>query len=291
MTGLFVLIVIGTVAGVLVVTSGVLQARQDLYMRVTTALDLNQDTRVLLQGLEIGRIRQVSAVVDSASGGLSFVARLSVAERYPDGAAVALPVGTHAVIEQVNPIAAPVVQLILPVGAPLGDFLAPGDTIRSERRTTTVDALGRVATDLGEEMRRTLEDTRALAARAQQTAITAQRLLTSNAPLVQEALERLSATLNRTDRLIANIEPRLAPLQDSLLATLADARVVLRRLDRVATTAEAMTGENRTAVSEMIQHLHNSAAMLEHFAEQISRRPTRLLTGVRPQIDSVPAPR
>jgi ABC-type transporter Mla subunit MlaD len=286
-----VLVVIGTVVGVLVVTSGVLQARHDLYMRAATALDLNQDTRVLLQGLEIGRIREVSAVVDSASGGLSFVARLSVAERYPDGAAVALPTGTHAVIEQINPIAPPVVQLILPTGVPLGAFLQPGDTIRSERRTTTVDAVGRLATDLGQEMRRTLEDTRALALRAQQTAITAQRLLADNAPRVQEALERLALTLDRTDALIADVEPRIAPIQDSLLATLGDARAVLRRMDRVATTAEAMTGENRTAINEMVQHLHNSAAMLEHFAEQISRRPTRLLTGVRPLIDTVPAAR
>ena len=291
MTGLFVLVVIGTVMGVLVVTSGVLQARQDLYMRAATALDLNQDTRVLLQGLEIGRIREVSAVVDSASGGLSFVARLSVAERYPDGAAVALPAGTRAVIEQVNPIAPPVVQLILPTGAPLGANLAPGDTILSERRSTAMDVLGRVATDLGDELRRTLEDTRALAARAQQTAITAQRLLTSNSPRVQDVLERLSATLDRTERLIAMVEPRLTPIQDSLLATLGDAREVLRRMDRVATTAESVTSENRTAVNEMIQHLHNTTAMLEHFADQVSRRPARLLTGVKPRADSVPTPR
>jgi cob(I)alamin adenosyltransferase len=108
---------------------------------------------------------------------------------------------------------------------------------------------------------------------------------------VQEALERLALTLDRTDALIADVEPRIAPIQDSLLATLGDARAVLRRMDRVATTAEAMTGENRTAINEMVQHLHNSAAMLEHFAEQISRRPTRLLTGVRPLIDTVPAAR
>jgi ABC-type transporter Mla subunit MlaD len=286
-----VLVVIGTVAGVLVVTSGVLVARQDIYMRAATALDLNQDTRVLLQGLEIGRIRQVNPAVDSAGGGLSFVARLSILERYPDGEPVALPRGTRAVIEQLNPIAPPVVQLLVPGGEPGAEYLAPGDTLVSERRTTAMDALGRVATDLSEELRRTLEETRALARRGQETAAEAHRLLTTSAPVVKQALDRLTSSLDRAEHVLADIEPRVIPLHDSVLAILADTRQVLRRVDRVASTAESMTGENRTAISELIQHLHNSAAMLEHFTEQVSRRPTRLLTGVKPVADTIPAPR
>ncbi|HWP38027.1 MAG TPA: hypothetical protein VNL18_10790 [Gemmatimonadales bacterium] len=285
------LLVIGTVVGVLVVTSGVLVARQDLYMRASTALDLTQDTRVLLQGLDIGRIRQVNAVVDSATGSLSFVARLSITERYPDGAPVALPRGTRAVIEQINPIAPPVVQLLVPEGAPAVGYVAPGDTLISERRTTTMDALGRMATDLSDELRRTLEDARALARRGERAALEAHRLIATSAPVVTEALQRLSGSLDRAERVLAQIEPRIVPLNDSVLAALADARAVLRRLDRAATNAEAMTDESRPQIAELIQHLHNSAAMLEHFTEQVSRRPTRLITGVKPQMDTIPSPR
>ena len=291
MTGLFVLAVLGAVAGALIVTSGVLEARQDIFMRAATALDLNQDTRVLLQGLEIGRIREVSAVVDSSSGGLAFVARLSLTERYPDGAAVALPIGTRAVIEQVNPIAPPVVQLIMPTGALRGGFLTPGDTIASERRTTTMDALGSVATDLGAELRHTLEDTRALAARVQQTTATAQKLFATSAPLVEDALRRVATSLDRADRLLADIEPRVAPLHDSLLAVLSDARAVLGRVYRVAANAQDMTDGRKAAIDELIQHLHNSASMLEHFTAEVSRRPHRLLTGVTPQVDTIRTPR
>ncbi len=285
------LVVLGTVVGVLVVTSGVLVARQDLYMRASTALDLTQDTRVLLQGLDIGRIRQVNAVVDSATGSLSFVARLSIMERYPDGAPVALPRGTRAVIEQINPIAAPVVQLLVPDGAPPGGYLTPEDTLISERRTTTMDALGRVANDLSQELARTLEATRELAERGERTALEAHRLIVTSAPVVTQALERLSGSLDRAERVLAQIEPRIVPLNDSVLAALADARAILRRLDRAATNAEAMTDESRPAIAELIQHLHQSAAMLEHFTEQVSRRPTRLITGVKPPRDTVPSPR
>jgi ABC-type transporter Mla subunit MlaD len=288
---LFVLVVLGTVVGVLVVTSGVLVARQDLYMRASTALDLTQDTRVLLQGLDIGRIRQVNAVVDSATGGLSFVARLSILERYPDGAPVALPRGTRAVIEQINPIAPPVVQLLVPDGTPPGGYLGPEDTLISERRTTTMDALGRVASDLSQELSRTLEATRELARRGERTALEAHRLIVTSAPVVTQALERLSGSLDRAERVLAQIEPRIVPLNDSVLAALADARAILRQLDRAATNAEAMTAESRPAIAELIQHLHQSAAMLEHFTEQVSRRPTRLITGVKPPMDTVPSPR
>lgn len=282
MTGFFVLVILGVIAGVLIVTSGLLEARQDLFMRAASAQDLTSDTRVLLQGLEIGRVRQVNATMDSSSGRLAFVARLTIMERFPDGAAVTIPRGTRAVIEQVNPIAAPVVQLLVPgEGGRLG-YLEPGDTIGSERRAGAVDALGRIASDLSEELRSTLDETRATLLRTRRAATETERLLVASTPRVSDVLERIAANLTRTEAMLADVGPRMGPLQDSLMAVLAETRQVLRRVDQLATSAHSVVGDNQTAIRETVQHLHNSAVLLEHFATQISRRPTRLLTGVRP---------
>lgn len=272
---------IGVMLGTLVITSGLLHRRYDVYMRTASAQDLTQDTRVLLQGLAVGRVRQVNPLLDSASGGLTFVARLSIDAEFPNGAPVTIPRGTHAVIEQVNPIAPLVIQLIVPEGGSR-TAVDPGDTLVSERRQGAVDALGQIASDLSDELRKTIQDTRTLVRQTTRAAQEVEQLVSNSTPRVEEVLGQLSTSLERTDRILADLGPRVAPLNDSLTAVLADTRETLQQVMRLARTADAMAGENRTAIQETIQHLHNSAVLLEHFADQVSRRPTRLLTGVQP---------
>jgi ABC-type transporter Mla subunit MlaD len=278
---LFVLGTIGVILGALIITSGVLQRRYVVYMRAGSAQDLTSDTRVLLQGLAVGRVRRVDPVQDAGASGLSFVARLAIDAEFPNGAPVTIPRGTRAVIEQINPIAPPVIQLIVPE-AGAGGVVEPGDTIISERRQGAVDVLGRLATDLSQQLEQTIHDTRALLRQTTRATQQAERLVATTTPRVEEVLEQLSRSLERTDRMLADLGPRVVPLGDSLLAVLADTRQTLRRVNDLAETADAMAGENRASVRETIQHLHNSAVLLEHFADQVSRRPTRLLTGVAP---------
>ena len=111
LVGLFILVAVGVVAGMGIVTSGLGEKRIDVYLRAASAQALSQDTRVVLGGLTIGRVREISPVVDSTTGGISFVARLSLQERFPNGTQLVLPAGTRAVISQPNPIAAAQIDL------------------------------------------------------------------------------------------------------------------------------------------------------------------------------------
>jgi len=267
--------------GTLVITSGLLHRRYDLYMRTASAQDLTQDTRVLLQGLAVGRVRRVDPLLDSVTGSLTFVARLSIDAEFPNGARVTIPRGTRAVIEQVNPIGAPVIQLIVPEGVARAPA-QPGDTIASERVQGAMDALGRMASDLSDELRTTVQDTRVLVRQVTRTAQETEQLVSASTPKVEEALGQLSTSLERADSMLADLGPRVGPLADSLTAALADTRRALRQVTTLAQTADSLAGENRVPIQETIQHLHNSAVLLEHFADQVSRRPTRLLTGVQP---------
>jgi ABC-type transporter Mla subunit MlaD len=276
-----VLAAVGVMLGTLVITSGLLHRRYDIYMRTASAQDLSQDTRVLLQGLAVGRVRQVNPLPDSGSGNLSFVARLSIDAEFPNGARVTMPRGTHAVIEQLNPIAAPVIQLVVPEGG-ARTAVQPGDTITSERLQGAMDALGKIAGDLSDELRQTIRDTRLLVQQTTRTAQEAEHLVSASTPRVEEVLSQLTTSLERADRMLADLGPRVAPLTDSLSAVLADTRRTLRQVTAVAMTADSLAGENRVPIQETIQHLHNAAVLLEHFADQVSRRPTRLLTGVQP---------
>jgi ABC-type transporter Mla subunit MlaD len=281
LTGLFVLASVGVILGALVITSGVLHRQYAIYMRVANAQDLTPDTRVQLQGLAVGRVRQVDPVMDGTSGALSFVARLSIDAVFPNGARVAIPRGTRAVIEQVNPIAPPVIQLIVPATGG-GDLIAAGDTIASERRQGAVDVLSGLATDLSKELHQTIADTRALLVQTTRAAARTTRLVDNATPRVQQALDQLSHSLDRADGVLAELGPRVGPTADSLVAVLSEAREAMHRVNALADTAQSIVSEDRVTLQETLQHLHNSAVVLEHFADQVSRRPTRLLTGVKP---------
>jgi len=286
LVGLFILVTVGVIAGALVVTSGIGEARHEFYMRAASAEDLTTDTRVELLGLAVGRVSQVNPVVDSATGAVSFVARLTIQDKFPNGTKLSLPAGTRGVIQQASPIAPSVIVLDFPDRPVPGAYLAAGDTMSSNRPESAIASLGKIATALGGEADSALRDTRALARRTMAAIAQAQGLLAQNGPPLHDALARLTETLDRTEAVLAAVEPRIVPLDDSLTATLADTRALLRHMDTLVTTASAITTENRDVIRETAERLRRSSEVLEHFADQVSRRPTRLLTGVTPPPDT-----
>jgi ABC-type transporter Mla subunit MlaD len=284
--GLFILVAVGVVAGMGIVTSGLGEKRIDVYLRAASAQGLSQDTRAVLGGLTIGRVREISPVVDSTTGAISFVARLSLQERFPNGTRLVLPAGTRAVISQANLLAAAQIDLVLPEQPAPGQHLEPGDTLASERPRSMMDALPEIAEDVRRELRTTLEGTRTLIARSTQAVEQTRALLATNGPLLSDVLTRLAGTLERTDGLLAEVTPRVGPLSDSVSLVLADTRRALARADSLLLLAGGIAGENRATVRELSERLLRAAIVLEHFSDQVSRRPLRLFTGVRPPADS-----
>lgn len=291
LVGLFLLVTIGVVAGTLIVTSDLGIVRNDLYLRVASAEDLTSDTRVVLQGLQVGRVRQVNPVVDTLTQRISFIARLAVQDRFPNGTELRLPAGTRAVISQATPIAPTVVDLVPPERIRFGAFVAPGDTLEAERSRNLLDELGEMAGGMRGELEGILAGTRDLLVRTDTAVRQAQATLAANGPLVEQVLRQLGETLTRTQGVLADVGPRIGPLYDSLTAAITDTRTVLAKLDTIATAAQDLTVENRDVVRQIAESLRRSTAVLEHFADQVSRRPTRLLTGVTPPPDTTRSPR
>ncbi len=248
---------VGIIVGTAVLTSDLLEGRYELHMRAAEAEGLTQDTRVELQGLAIGRVTQVNPHLDTATNALSFIATLSIRERFPDGT-------------RLRP----------------GAFLQPGDTLESERRAGVMQSLSEIAAGMHEDALAMVTETRQLLTHTTRAVDQTNTLLASARPRVEDVLERLSGSLERTDRILAEVEPRVGPVTDSIMATLAHTHEVLAGLDSLASTAHDVATENREAVAEMVAKLSRSAEILEYFAEQISRRPLRMLWGVTPPPDT-----
>lgn len=285
--GISVVTAVGIVIGAFIATSGLGQRRYDVFLRVASAEGISVDSRVMLQGLEVGRVRSISPRVDSVTRAVSFLARLSIAEKFADGARLQLPLGTHAELVQASQLSAAVeVRLVLPdtVGR-MSSVLVAGDSITATRRGSAMEGLTRVADELSTEVREVLRQTHRTLVRMQSTLGQVDQTVRAAAPNVDTTLANVARTMERVNTLVAGLEHQSLP--DSLGAALARTNRLLLRLDTLAGTATAITTGHRAAIDETLVNLNLLSRQLNHFAAEITKRPYRMLTGVKPfRVDS-----
>jgi ABC-type transporter Mla subunit MlaD len=280
--GISVIVAVGIVIGAFIATSGLGERRYDVFLRVASAEGISADTRVILQGLQVGRVKSVSPRVDSVTRAVSFVARMSIAEKFADGARLQLPVGTRAELVQASQISPAVeVRLLLPdtVGR-MSAVLAAGDTLSATRRGSALEGLTRVADELSTEVREVLRQTHRTLVRMQGTLGEVDERVRAAAPNVDTTLANVARTMERVNTLVAGLERQALP--DSLGAVLARTNRLLMRLDTLTGTATAISTSHRAAIGETLENLNLLSRQLNHFAAEITKRPYRVLTGVRP---------
>jgi len=280
--GLVLVVAVGILLGTLIATSGWGEKRYDLYLRVTSAEGLTADSRVILQGLEVGRVHTISPRADSVSRQVAFLVRLSMRERFPDGSEMRLPMGTRAELVQVSQISTGVdVWLVFPdtVGR-LARALQAGDTIESSRRGSALETITAVAGDLSNEVKQVLQQSNRTLIKLQGTLANVDTTVDALLPDVRATVTSVAGTMRRVEALLAEVQENALP--DSLTAALASTNRLVQRLDSLTVDAETMVAENRAAVNEAMANLTVASRQLNHFLEEASRRPYRLFTGVTP---------
>ena len=272
--GLLIVVAIALVVGALIATSGWGERRYDLYLRVANAEGISPDTKALVQGLEVGRVRSISPTVDSVSGTISFVARLSVAEKFADGSSLRLPRGTRAEVDASTPLAPAHINLLLPdtVGA-RRLFVEAGDTIRMSRRGSAMEKMAEVADELSQRVQEMVRQ-------ATQTLARVQATIRDVAPNIESTLASVATAMGRVDSLVERMHR--AGLSDSIATVVAGTNRLLVRLDSLAGEARALTTENRADLRATVVNLTEASRQLNHFVDQMSRRPYRALTGIKP---------
>ena len=286
--GLVIVGAIAVVVGALLATSGWGERRYSLYLRTGNADGLTADSKVVLQGLEVGRVVNVSPRVDSTTRAISFVAKLSVMERFPSGASLRLPLGTRGQLEPASQISAAVlIRLVLPDSTRHAvALLAAGDTIDADRKASVLDQVAEAAQHLSKEVEEVLHRTHQTLEHVDGILAQANGVIRDVKPSVEATLADVSTTMGRVSALVQRLDPGLA---DSVSSALALSNRLLLRFDSLATQANAITIENRADVRSAVANLTQLTRQLNHLTEEISRRPYRFLTGVNPlPADSTP---
>ena len=272
--GALIVVTIAIVIGALIATSGWGERRYDLYVRVGSADGISQGTAVVIEGLDVGQVTGISPRVDSATRRISFVAKLSVKERFQDGSSLQLPMGTRAELVQASQISPAVaIRLILPDTVRVRTYLHAGDTLDSRRRGSALEAVAEVADELSQRVQEMVRT-------ATQTLVRVQSTLRDVTPDVERTLSGVATTMGRLDSIVNRFGQR--GLADSIATAVANTNRLLLRIDSLARDAHALATENRGDLRATVTNLSEASRQLNNFVDQMSRRPFRALTGVKP---------
>jgi ABC-type transporter Mla subunit MlaD len=270
----------------LVFTQGWNERRFDVFLVTESADELDPGTKVLLEGLEVGRITRVVPRADEQAQTMLFVATLRIRSRFPDGTALELPLGTRAEITS-KALGGAEVTLRLP--AHWAGNVEEGDTLRATRRPPPLDVMAAVADTLAAQMRLVLGDSRLLLGRLNTTVDHADHELVTTGPAVRATLADLHSALDQTNRTLASMSDvlaregeRLGPLHDSMAVTLGQARATMVRLDTLAAVGTDIANENRADVHTALIEIRHISLMMDYYLDQLGRKPVRMFTGIKP---------
>jgi ABC-type transporter Mla subunit MlaD len=286
------LLVVGAIAVMVVglaVTRGWTERRITIYMLSPSVQDLKEDTPVFLQGLSIGEVAGISPKVDSgAMGPPQFLVALRLRERYANGVPIQLPLGTKAEISSSGLIGAAAIALLVPLNQ-ISAAVQPGDTIRATIRQSATDALKEVADSLKSQVSDVLKDARALLQSLERTASTAQSELASTGPELRSTLAQTRSVMERIEPMIeqarttlATADGQVGQLGDSLTIFLSDTRRLVNDADSLTRSVNTLTADLGPDLRRTLANFQVVSAKLDWFMDQVTRRPHRLVTGVRP---------
>lgn len=258
-----------------------------VYATSPSAEGLNKDTKVFLQGLEIGRVSSVSPQF-GGTGPVTFLIKLELDQRFANDSLIRIPRGTIARIADAGFVGGKAISLEAPATGAAG-MLAEADTIVGQPKPSPLGQIAEVADSLARQVSLVLTDTRHLLASVDNTVRDVQGQVATAAPHLQSTLAEVDAglrhlepTLRHAASLANAADSGFGPLQDSISRTMSSARLLLMRLDTLTSSTNRMAGENRADIRATVAQMKVVGFQLENFLDQVSRRPLRMLTGVHP---------
>lgn len=255
-----------------------------LYTDVTDVQGIGAESQVFLNGFDIGRVSEVEPRV-GPDGRLLFRVRMDIAWALDGDARMPLKQGMRArVVPPALDIGRGSIVLESPALANRPD-LKPGDVIPSVQIGGTTNRMQLVVDSVGRDLRLVIAQVDKLVqslgltvASATATMKSANSMLASVNGEVPEIMKGVKANLASADSLMRSLNamtPATVATLDSVRALLGDSRLAIAR-------ATTFLDANEPQIASTIQNLDQASAVLNNLLKEVSRRPIKALTGVKP---------
>jgi len=260
-----------------------------LYTDVSDVQGIGPESPVFLNGFNVGRVSEVKPHVAS-TGELLFRVRMDIMWRLDDGSAMPLRAGLKArVVPPALDIGRGTIVLeplhVAAGAVTTGLALKPGDLIPSlqvggttNRMQLVVDSVGRdLRAVIGsvEQLVASLNVTVASATKTMQTANTMLASVSKEVPAIMTSVRTNLASADSLMKSLHTVTPATVATLDSVRALLGDSRLAIARATQFLDT-------NEPQLQSTIANLDQASAVLNNLLREVSRRPIKALTGVKP---------
>ena len=254
-----------------------------LYTDVVDVQGIAEESQVILNGFNVGRVSEVRPRV-AENGALVFRVRMNIMWRLDNGAEMPLKNGLRA---RVVPPALDIGRgsIVLEMDGASGTSLKPGDVVPSVISGGTTNRMQLVVDSVGRDMRLVIAEVDKLVqalsvtvSTATSTMKTANTMIASVNQDLPAMMSSAKANLASADSLIKGLHqvtPATIATLDSVRLLLGDSRVAIAR-------ATEFLDNNEPQLASTIANLDQASAVLNNLLKEVSRRPIKALTGVRP---------
>jgi ABC-type transporter Mla subunit MlaD len=254
-----------------------------LYTDVTDVQGIGVESPVFLNGFNVGRVSDVRPRV-SERGELLFRVRMDILWTLEDGGSIPLRQGLRA---RVVPPALDIGRgsLVLELPARASVDLHPGDVIPSIQIGGTTNRMQLVVDSVGRDLRlviaqvadlvKSLDATVTSASGAMRSANTVLGGLNAEMPGVLASVKSNLASADSVIRAMQAITPATVATLDSVRSLLGDSRLAVAR-------ATQFLDATQPQIASTLTNLDQASAVLNNMLKEVSRRPLRAITGVRP---------
>jgi ABC-type transporter Mla subunit MlaD len=254
-----------------------------LYTDVTDVQGIGVESQVFLNGYSVGRVSQVRPHI-GADGQLLFRIRMDIVWKLEDGGHMPLDDGLRA---RVVPPALDIGRgtIVLETNGHRGRQLKPGDVVPSmegggttNRMQLVVDSVGRdLRTVIGsvEKLVKSLDVTVASATKTMNNANAMLANVNQEIPGIMQGVKTNLASADSLIHTLHTVTPTTVATLDSVRALLGDSRAAIAR-------ATQFLDANEPQLTSTIANLDQASAVLSNLLKEVSRRPIKAITGVKP---------
>src|SRR6185503_19404413 len=232
-----------------------------LYTDVADVQGIQAESPIFLNGFNVGRVTDVAPRVDST--GLVFRVRMDIVWRLDNDAEMPLKRGLRA---RVVPPALDIGRgsIVLEMHPePNAVALKPGDVIPSSIQGGTTNRMQLVVDSVGRDLRLVIGQV--------------DKLVQSLSVTVASA----TATMKGANDMLASVNGQVPEIMKGVKTNLASADSLMKSLNAM-TRATDFLDTNEPQLASAIANLDQASAVLNNLLREVSRRPIKALTGVRP---------
>lgn len=250
-----------------------------LYTEFDVVEGLNEQTPLRLQGFAVGRIRSIRPET-TEQGATVFRVEMGVDRKFLGEGGLFIPEGTLARVAFPPVVGPPFIILEPPPEGGAG--LEEGAEIPGLRTEPFLDQIQVLTGQLSFTVTETLLRTVELMDSVQGTLQRLDRTLDMTTTVVPGLLETVETSLASAEALMAQVTAQIDTTAPLMRASLDSANALLGDSRRLMGDVEGLLATSQPRAETILASLDSLTFMLNHFMRQVSERPTRLLTGVRP---------